>query len=243
MNEFHYCAAFKTQIVPNNYFSTLKSVCIILLLYVSVAYGQADSIRRNDNVCDYLPSFLARYGTVVYGSVTKIEEDRFKVHIHESMKGRKRNFLRRNLIVQFPKHSYTGHLGNADYQLEIGQQYIFALGSTRWRLHSLTLRWSCNRFIVQNDSLFIPTEVLEGVSLPENVNIHQKNTFNDPIFSSGYISSMADFRELCKVLNECFIRTRNRHVFKTEKSVEHFSDPFIEALVRHLEVRVPYKTR
>lgn len=192
-----------------------------------------DSSKLTSCQCYPLDHNLVNYGSVVRGKVVKIKDDRFIVKTEDWYKKKKKLNFGRNVTVHFAEGKNYFNNGNKDYKLELDKDYIFILGNTKWRFSSLVLRNPYSRFIIQNDSLFIPFEILQKVEIPKEIEIKQKNTFNDPLYGFGYKISVFDFHMLSDILNDNFKKIDMR-IVKIENS-KVYTDPLTISLINHMD--------
>jgi hypothetical protein len=193
-----------------------------------IAQNKSDSTNLNCN-CFTLDHGLINYGTVLQGTVIKIKKNKFRVKINQTIKAKKKLKKNHRVTVHFPNQSVLNN--NDSYKLELNNEYLFILGNTKWKVSTLVLRNPYNRFIIQNDSLFIPYEVLDRIGFPNEIDIKQPNSFNDPLYQYGFKISLIDFQKLSEALNDSFKKI-DRKIVQVENS-KVYSDPFILSFMEY----------
>ncbi len=217
-------------------------VILIMCCYSLIAQSQKDSViilETGDTVeairsnCYSLDQYLLNYGNVMYGTVKRVKEDRFKVKVIKNIKRRKK--IPR--ISRFSTIHFSQYRIEPNYKDSIimeNSDYIFILGNARWKFSSLVLRSPYNRFKVQNDSLFIPYQILACVNFSDSINYYKKNTFNDPLQSHGYKISITDFFRLSEALYSQFEKSKLGIIKKETEIIE--SNTFINSLLNHMDI-------
>lgn len=169
---------------------------------------------------------------ILEAEIIEIKDKRIIIAVKSCFKGENQS---EKLTLQTPNE-----LG-----LELNQTYIFLLARKEIKRNYL-LYYPHQRLKVRNDSLYIPENNLTGIDATKGVDIHQSNTFNDPISKAGYKISKADFAALATEINETFkyyssgngrhIRHRNNSVcYQKLKGINSSTSPFNLALLNELD--------
>lgn len=193
-----------------------------------IAQNKFDSANLNCN-CFTLDYSLVNYGTLLQGTVIKIKKNKFRVKINNTNKGKKKLKKNHRATIHFTNQSVLNN--NDSYKLELNNEYLFILGNTKWKISTLILRNPYNRFIIKNDSLFIPYEVIDRIDFTKEIDIKQTNTFNDSLYLYGYKISLNDFLKLSEALNDSFNKIDGK-IVRVENS-KVYSDPFILSFMEY----------
>jgi len=204
-----------------------------LLLYISLALSSTFTFSQDEGL-DHIPIsyYILTRPLILEGKILEIKDKRIIIAVKSCFKGETQS---EKLTLQT-----SNKLG-----LELNQTYIFLLARKETQRNYL-LYYPYQRMKVHNDSLFIPENNLSGIDENKGLEIHQPNTFNDPIFKAGYKISKTDFDTLVTEINETFkyyssangrhMRHRNNYVcYHKLKAINSSTTSFNLALLNQLD--------
>lgn len=192
----------------------------------------ASGLSKGNSVALFpIDYYIVKYQTILDGEIVKIEDHRFKIKVHDLIKGKSNLDGTINVKIGYQSGLRTSKLDSLG--IEVGTNYIFILGTRPKWLNPKILRESYNRFVIKNDSLFIPQETLRGIDFPDSIDINAPNIYNDSFNKFGYKISTLDFRKLIVVLNETF--GMNKLAIWKKQPIDNSVDSFTLALLNHLD--------
>lgn len=204
-----------------------------LVLFFTLIISSTFSFSRDEGL-DHIPFsyYILTRPVILEGEILEIKDKRIIIAVQSCFKG------------EIQSEKLTLHTSNK-LGLELNQTYIFLLARKEIQRNYL-LYYPYQRMKVRNDSLFIPENNLNGIDENKDLEIHQPNTFNDPIFKAGYKISKTDFGTLVTEINETFkyfssgngrhMRHRNNSVcYQKLKEINSSTSPFNLALLNQLD--------
>jgi hypothetical protein len=204
---------------------------LLLLFILFICAG--DSFSQDANV-DRIPIsyYILTRPLTLEGEIIDYRDKMITVSIKSILKDKLRS-KKLKIRINYSLSKELNGLG-----LETNQSSIFILGK-RHNIWKNLLYQASHRLKVQNDSLFIPDNNLRSVDENNELNIHQKNTFNDPLFTTSYKISIADFSELISQINETFQYVangrRSPNCILKLKEIDSTTTLFNQAVINHLE--------
>ncbi|UKN02015.1 hypothetical protein K6119_00605 [Paracrocinitomix mangrovi] len=189
-------------------------ISISTLLFFIYSFSSAQ-----DSFKDYyqysIGNYVVLYPTIVKGRITKIKNKNALVEVTEWYK----NELNLKDKIKISSNSYANYKGYTTLKNELGleleREYIFVLATAPNSFLPEPLDAPQFRFIVENDSLFIPPDLIPKF---ENSTFKiQKNDFSDPIFDKGLKISLDYFKNLILKMNETFLWEKTKRGVFTKK--------------------------
>lgn len=174
-------------------------VFLFVVLHPSSLLRAQEEEQYNVLPLDY---YLLKYPVIIEGEIKKIGVFDCRVKVIESIKGK----LKKNRSVRV-RYNFRWN-GREKYQskmdLKKNGHYIFILGRKSSIVSPLRLYDHSSRFIIKNDSLFLPYSLLKRFKFNSRVNIHETNTFGERNSIGGYKISKSDFLDLVQLLNRTY---------------------------------------
>jgi hypothetical protein len=201
----------------------MRNYCILylkktaLILFIVVPFMVCGQVSLNEN-SESLAYFLFKYPSVCRATMVSDGKHSVKIKASNWIK----NNQKHNKKIRIRTYQNKRGSDMMKYMgLEREQEYIFILGTKFRLIHPTPLREVEHRFIITDDSIFIPSSMLKNLTGLERLEINEAMTNDDPILKTGFRISVNDFIALTNEINAHFILhrdNRNKKYSCIEKS-------------------------
>lgn len=175
----------------------MKYIIFTLVFIPFITFGQ----QTNGIPPGSLSYYLTKYPSVFRGTVKPSGTNKFKIKVTNWVKNENKHG-KTIILNTYNQRNDTSMLACMGMEMEC--EYLFIGGTQRNCFTKTPLRATELRFKIVNDSIFIPTALLDQLPELKLLNINQVNTFKDPKIKFGYKISLNDFIEISRVLNSSF---------------------------------------
>lgn len=198
-----------------------------------------------------LGHYLVHIRLVILAEIKKVKSNEFKLEILRDLKSDQN----KSQSLKVLKSKYVPFTLQNDTLFRADTRYVLFISQLNYYPHRYIYLEPCNRFIVENDSLFIGAPFLKNITSIDSSLRYQKNTFDDKLMPQGYKVSLDYFQKLIAEINKCFVPDyskpaysinsynrrrlfggyRKAHVFGYNYYEPKSDDPFLKALADELK--------